>query len=172
MRTPAQIEVIIKEHITNRIDDKAKKSQFYGKLLQWKSNGVWHLGIGLSDNYIFDTGQNWISFNRNDLAKNVQVKLVNDVDAFPPDQVIERLSDALSCFRTYEYGVLGWNCEHLARLVATGDPICYQVKETIVPFISALNHYGVHPEARQLFDNYLETKRNNQPNPSITLSMN
>jgi hypothetical protein len=30
-------------------------SKYYGRLLNWCSNGVWHYGIGISDNLIFDT---------------------------------------------------------------------------------------------------------------------
>jgi hypothetical protein len=27
------------------------------------------------------------------------------------------------------YGIQGWNCEHWARLVVSGEPISYQIKE-------------------------------------------
>jgi hypothetical protein len=42
----------------------------------------------------------------------------------------------------WHYGVQGWNCEHWARLVVTGNPICYQTKEMLFGIfdLGALNY--------------------------------
>jgi hypothetical protein len=61
MRPCAEVKAIIKEHILNRINDEAKKIPFYEKLLRWRKELAWHFGNGISDDYIFDTGENWVS---------------------------------------------------------------------------------------------------------------
>ena len=39
--------------INNSVNVKSKR---YGKLLNWQGGPIWHYGIGLSDDKIFDTG--------------------------------------------------------------------------------------------------------------------
>jgi hypothetical protein len=48
---------------------------------------------------------------------------VPDIQKFFPYQTIERLCYALVCFKDWDYGVWGWNCEHLARLVASDSAV-------------------------------------------------
>lgn len=131
-------------------------SQFYGRLLNWKGNdGFWHYGIGLSDSKIFDTGRGLKSFD----SHYVKAKFVKGIDeiTFPPDKTIQRLIHALKRFQGWEYGLLGWNCEHLARLVATNRPISYEVRKQPWP-IPDLNHRGKHPHAKKDFASYLSGK--------------
>ena len=128
------------------------ESRFYGALLNWKGDdGFWHYGIGLSDDYIFDTGRGLQPF----AAKHVNAKFVEHVSAYAPEQTLQRLIYALECFNHWDYGLLGWNCEHLARLVATNEPISYEVKNQFWP-IPELNHNGIHPTAKEEFEAYLE----------------
>jgi hypothetical protein len=44
----------IQERINNIYKCSNCNSKFYGKLLNWSSDGAWHYGIGLSDVYLFD----------------------------------------------------------------------------------------------------------------------
>lgn len=133
-------------------------SQLYGRLLNWKGqDSFWHYGIGLSDSKIFDTGKGFKSFE----SHHVKVKFVKNVDsiAFSPEKTIQRLTYAVRRFREWDYGLLGWNCEHLARLVATNQAISYEVKKQPWP-IPELNHNGKHPHAKEDLYNYLQ---NNAP---------
>jgi hypothetical protein len=134
------------EHIKNLSDSNSK---FYGKLVNWYSHGAWHYGIGLSNDYIFDLGQNLDTFHKGDR----QIKLVIKVKQFPPNKTIQRLIHSLSCFKDWNYGLLGWNCEHYSRLVATNEAISYQVKKSLLAF---LNHGGYHPTAVEMLTSYLE----------------
>ena len=136
------------ESIRNHCDPN---SHFYGKLMNWTDGMVWHYGIGLSDTYIFDTGEKLRAF------PFVRVpKLVIGVDEalFSPAQTIERLIHALRVFSRWGYGLLGWNCEHLARLVATDDPISFEVRKAPWP-IPSLNHDGYHPTAKEELRSHL-----------------
>lgn len=96
----------------------------YGRLLNWQSFGdpFWHYGIGLSDEYIFDTGLGIYVFSRRDARPVLGIEAI----AFSPDMTIERLKQAIIVFQDWRYNLLGWNCEHLARLIATDQPRCYQ----------------------------------------------
>ncbi|MBD2210745.1 hypothetical protein H6G27_12765 [Nostoc linckia FACHB-104] len=63
--------------------------------------------------------------------------------------MLERCLIAYEIFKGWHYGVLGWNCEHFARLVATGEAISYQIKESPLAF---LNNNGYHPLAKEMMD--------------------
>jgi hypothetical protein len=117
----------------------------YGKLLNWTDGLVWHYGIGLTNSRIFDTGKGMQVFRYQFPPK--EVIGVDDL-LFRPGQIVERLIQAIEIFRQWDYGLLGWNCEHFARLVATDDPVSYEVLKQPWP-IPALNHDGRHPTARQ-----------------------
>ena len=134
----------IEERIASIREHCEPLSQSYGRLLNWTGGIVWHYGIGLSDTHIFDTGADLCVFRFDFSPKGV----VGVDDAlFSPAQTIERLIHALRAFGHWDYGLLGWNCEHLARLVATDDPISYEVLKAPWP-IPWLNHNGQHPTAR------------------------
>ncbi|MBD2104941.1 hypothetical protein [Leptolyngbya sp. FACHB-261] len=141
------------EEIEERIRDIKRHvnrdSEFYGKLLNWH-DFVWHYGIGLSDDLIFDTGQGMQTFE----SRTVNANFVLGIDqiAFNPGETIERLTHALRCFGSWDYGLLGWNCEHFARLIATDVAISYEVQKTLFAW---LNHGGYHPTAQQDFRAYL-----------------
>jgi len=143
-----QIEERIRD-IQGKVDPT---SQFYGKLLNWW-NRNWHYGIGLSDRYIFDTGQGMHPFERS----HVGARIVLNIDhiAFPPDQTIQRLIHALRKFGWWNYGLLGWNCEHVARLVATDDPRCYELQNQPWPIGFLIRGNKRHPHAKQDFRAYL-----------------
>lgn len=123
----------------------------YGKLLNWQNppDPFWHYGIGLSDTHIFDTGQGLQPFERH----NAKFVIGIDHIAFSPAQTIERLKHALHVFGDWEYNFLGWNCEHLGRLIATDEPRCYQIG--VIWWLCNLSPDGDHQMARQIFREYL-----------------
>lgn len=122
-------------------------------LLNWRNppDPFWHYGIGLSDSEIFDTGQGLSVFKREEAKLVIGIKDI----AFSPDQVIRRLKHALIVFKDWEYNYLGWNCEHLARLVSTGRPRCYQSKG--IWMLCNMTPDGDHKSAREVFESYLES---------------
>ncbi|MEA5418262.1 hypothetical protein VB712_03430 [Spirulina sp. CCNP1310] len=148
--SPEQIEKAIQE--IDRLANPA--SPRYGRLLQWQNfpNPAWHYGIGLSDTHIFDTGGILQPFTKHDAQQVLGI----DSIAFAPDQTIQRLKYALHVFApTWQYNVLGWNCEHLSRLIATDQPRCYQSRP--IYWLCNLTPEGDHKTAQQLFQNYLNT---------------
>lgn len=127
------------------------QSSRYGRLLNWQNPGdpFWHYGIGLSDSYIFDTGRGMKLFKR------AHARCVVGVDhiLFSPQQTIERLKWATEFFANWDYNVMGWNCEHLARLIATDRARCYQSAK--VWWLCDMTPKGDHKTARLAFTNHL-----------------
>lgn len=76
--------------------------------------------------------------------------------AFSPGKTVARLEYAVEFFGSWEYNVLGWNCEHLARLVATGEARCYQSAPLWT--LSNLTPSGDHKTAAAIFKDYLTLK--------------
>ncbi|XFA73609.1 hypothetical protein RYO59_001858 [Thermosynechococcaceae cyanobacterium Okahandja] len=123
----------------------------YGRLLCWQNpwDPVWHYGIGLSDIAIFDTGQRRCPFERPSASV---VTGLGEI-ALPPAKTIGRLKHALWVFADWEYNFLGWNCEHLSRLIATDQPRCYQSRP--LWWLANLTPAGEHKTAHHVFQNYL-----------------
>lgn len=145
--SPAQIAQIHAE-----IDALADPSSHrYGQLLQWQNvlNPVWHYGIGLSDTHIFDTGGLLRPFE----SRNGTRVLGIDPLAFSPEHTIERAKQALTVFAAWNYNLLGWNCEHLGRLIATDQPRCYQSRP--VWWLCNLTPAGDHKTAHRIFCDHL-----------------
>ncbi len=127
-------------------------SRYYGRLLCWfGSPGIaWHYGIGLSDSHFLNTGpQDWRILE----MSSQRPTLVKGIPIVPPGVVLARLQYALHLFREWPYDLLRWNCEHLGRLVAIGDPVCYQV--ATVPLLSLWLKGGRHPTAGSQLENWL-----------------
>ena len=142
---------IAKERILEMYQKVDTNSKYYGRLLNCYNLGVWHYGIGISNNLIFDTASLAL-FDRVDL----DIRLVPNVQNFSPSETIDRLCTGILCFHNWDYGLLGWNCEHFARLVATDKAISYEVKKLLFP-IPQLNHDGWHPQASRLLNEYRES---------------
>lgn len=136
-----------------RLDPKSPR---YGRLLNWQNppGPFWHYGIGLSDLEIFDTGQGLRAFQR----EEAKLVILSGDEAIAPPIVIRRLSTAAEFFDSWKYNFLGWNCEHLARLVATGKARCYQSQS--IWWACDLTSKGDHRSAARLFEEYL---LNNDP---------
>ena len=126
-------------------------SERYGRLLNWQNppDPFWHYGIGLSDTHIFDTGQGLCPFERK------EAKFVVGIDdiTFKPEQIIERIKQALYVFSNWEYTFTGWNCEHLSRLIATDRPRCYQ--SSFLWWMCNMSPEGDHKTAYPIFQDYL-----------------
>lgn len=143
-----------KERILEIYQKIDSNSHYYGRLLNWRGSGVCHYGIGISDCLIFDTG-GLVLFE----PVNLDVRFVPDVQKFDPTETIDRLCSAVLCFHSWDYGLLGWNCEHLARLVATGGAISYEIKKLPFP-LPQLNSDGYHHQASRMLDKYRESHPN------------
>jgi hypothetical protein len=139
---------VAKERILETYQNVDTNSQYYGRLLNWYGKSVWNYGIGICNNLVFDTAY-LILIDRVDL----DIRLVPDVQNFSPSETIDRLCTAILCFHSWNYGLLGWNGEHFARLVATDKAISYQVKKLPFP-LPQLNHDGWHPQASALLNEY------------------
>ena len=137
------------QELERLIDIESKRC---GLLLNWQSSQdpFWHYGIGLSDSHIFDTGRGLCPFLSD------RAKLVVDIEriVFPPGKVIGRLKHAIHVFGSWDYNVLGWNCEHLARLIATGRPRSYQ--SAVIWMLCDLTPTGDHKSAARIFNDYLQ----------------
>jgi hypothetical protein len=126
-------------------------SENYGRLINWCGTDGWHYGIGINNKFVFDTAALAL-IDRVDL----DIQLVPNVQTFSPSATIDRLGTAILCFHSWDYGLLGWNCEHLARLVATDKAISYQVQELPAP-IAQSHHDGWHPHAGAVLNEYRES---------------
>lgn len=122
-----------------------------GRLLNWQrhSDPFWHYGIGLSDTIIFDTG-GLQPFER----VNAKFVELSESEFISPKKVIRRLCHAVDYFSSWHYNLLGWNCEHFGRLVATGKPRCYQSKT--IWWACDLTPKGDHKTAKRLYEAYLQ----------------
>ncbi len=127
------------------------ESARYGRLLNWQNFGdpLWHYGIGLSDAHIFDTGLGICVFTRRDARPVLGIEPL----AFSPEITVARLKQALIVFQDWDYNLLAWNCEHLARLIATDQPRCDQSQP--LWWLCGLTPEGEHPHARQRFLDHL-----------------
>jgi hypothetical protein len=150
-----QIEKTI-EQIERLVDPS---SSGYGRLLNWQNppDLFWHYGIGLSNTHIFDTGRALCPVERK------EAKFVTGIEeiAFEPKPTIERLKQALHVFATWKYNNTGWNSEHLARLIVTDQPRCYQ--SISIWMLCDLSPEGDHKTAHKVFRDYLQ-----KVNPAIT----
>jgi hypothetical protein len=136
------------EHIDMCIDFASTRC---GELLNWQNHGdpFWHYGIGISDLHVFDTGRGLRVFERTNCLKVVGIDSIH----YSPDITIGRLKHAMEIFSGWHYSLLGWNCEHLARLIATNRPRCYQSK--LVWWLAGLDANGDHMIAKEVLGRYL-----------------
>ena len=148
MNKYSETEIIkLRKEIETQVNPKSK---IYGKLLEWQEALTNHYAIGLADEYMFSPGGTF------SIIRTSQYNLkLTPTKALPPNLVIQRLIYALDCFKTWNYGLLGWNCEHYSRLVATNEALSYQVKFSPLAF---LNNGGYHPNAVNTFQKCLKQR--------------
>jgi serine/threonine protein kinase len=131
------------------------KSSTAGLLIHHKESSsdlALHYHITISDTHAFNFGGNGFAVFR---IPTVSYS-VESVTLLPKKEVLDRCLIAYELFKTWDYGLLGWNCEHFARLVTTGEAISYQVKESILAF---LNNNGYHPLAKEMMDKACKTAK-------------
>lgn len=104
-------------------------------ILVQRFDGVWHYGVALSDTSAISWGPSKALqlYHRGSLEVHQLGREFKDaiqVSYLSKDEILKNLIASVQAFHNkWEYGVQGWNCEHWARLVVSGQPISYQVKE-------------------------------------------
>ncbi len=142
--TPIIEDQIIREFKTH-VDYKSSKAGLLIHHKESSSDLALHYHITISDTHAFNFGGNGFAVFR---IPTVSYS-VESVTLLPKKEVLDRCLIAYELFKTWDYGILGWNCEHFARLVTTGEAISYQVKESILAFF---NNNGYHPLAKEMMD--------------------
>ncbi|MEH2243224.1 serine/threonine protein kinase [Nostoc sp.] len=104
-----------------------------------------HYHVTISDTHAFNFGGN--GFAVFPIPKKAHV--AKSVKLLDRKEVLDRCLIAYQLFKDWHYGILGWNCEHFARLVTTGEAISYQVKKSHLGF---LNNNGYHTLAKEMMD--------------------
>jgi len=106
-----------------------------GLLVQRFENYFWHYGVALSSTSAISWGPIQASqmYHRGCLNVHELGSEFRDAIQVPyleKDEIFKNLIASVPAFHNkWEYGFQGWNCEHWARLVVSGQPISYQVKE-------------------------------------------
>jgi serine/threonine protein kinase len=142
---------IIREFKTH-VDYKSPKAGLLIHHKESSSDLALHYHITISDTHAFNFGGNGFAVFR---IPTVSYR-VESVTLLPKKEVLDRCLIAYELFKNWDYGLLGWNCEHFARLVTTGEAISYQVKESILAF---LNNNGYHPLAKEMMDKACQTAK-------------
>lgn len=130
-----------------------------GRLVQ-KFHGFWHYSVALSNTSAISWGpaQQLRPYAQGCLSIHHLDQEFRDAIHVPylsQDEILKNLIASVPAFHhQWQYGFQGWNCEHWARLVVSGQPISYQVQQEgfrladacgVLHFrgeaISHLNHY-------------------------------
>ncbi|MGM3307950.1 serine/threonine protein kinase [Anabaena sp. WFMT] len=135
---------IIREFITH-VNYNSTNAGYLIHHREHNNDPALHYHITISDTHVFNFGGNGFAVFR----IPPKYHIVESVTLLPRKEVLDRCLIAYELFKTWDYGLLGWNCEHFARLVTTGEAISYQVKESILAF---LNNNGYHPSAKEMMD--------------------
>jgi hypothetical protein len=109
-------------------------SERSGVLVQ-RFDGFWHYGVALSNTSAISWGPSKAVqlYHQGCLVIHGLGREFKDaiqVSYLSKDEILKNLIASVQAFHNkWEYGFQGWNCEHWARLVVSGQPISYQVKE-------------------------------------------
>lgn len=137
---PAQIDDIIRL-FNSHVDYQSLNAG----MLIYDQDSALHYHITISDTHAFNFGANGFAVfpipSNSEKARHVKL--------LSREEVLDRCLIAYQLFKDWNYGILGWNCEHFARLVTTDTAISYQVKESPLAF---LNHNGYHPLAKEMME--------------------
>ena len=142
---------IIREFRTH-VDYKSSKAGLLIHHQESSSDLALHYHITISNTHAFNFGGNGFAVFRIPRKHHI----VKSVTLLPRKEVLDRCLIAYELFKTWDYGLLGWNCEHFARLVTTGEAISYQVKKSPLAF---LNNNGYHPLAKEMMDKACPTAK-------------
>jgi hypothetical protein len=105
-------------------------------LYQTYRNFYWHYAVAIG-NWAISWGPvtpGAIEGDRGQIRANLMdtryTEAIN-VDYLTREEIAENLLASFEAFdNKWNYSFVGWNCEHWARLVTTGIPVCYQVDFT------------------------------------------
>lgn len=139
------IEDKIIRDFKNYVDYNSNNAGYLIHHREHRKDPTLHYHITISDTHAFNFGGNGFSVFRTPK----QSKRAKYINLLPKKEVLDRCLIAYELFKDWDYGILGWNCEHFARLVTTGKAISYQVKESPLAF---LNNNGYHPLAKEMMD--------------------
>jgi hypothetical protein len=110
-----------------------------GKLVQRRS-AVWHYSAALSNTKAVAWGG--IPHQTGTMTvHDIGPEFIDTVNVvyFQKERVLTHILGSVSAFHNvWQYG-WGWNCEHWARLVTTGEPKSYQINNA---FFGVLNLFG------------------------------
>jgi hypothetical protein len=106
-----------------------------GRLIQ-RLNRVWHYSVALSDSWAIE----WGPEGGPGLAGEGRLTVHSITPEFfdtkkvaylPLPDIYANLIASVTAFHgAWRYGMHGWNCEHWARLVVSGEAVSYQVAQT------------------------------------------
>lgn len=134
-------------------------SERSGILVQ-RCDVVWHYGVTLSDTKaiswgpctapsLYDEGCLSVHDLSDEFKDTIHVLYLSKHEIF------KNIIASVFAFHTkWKYGVQGWNCEHWARLVVSGEPISYQVKEQGFGLFDVFGALHVRYEAIERLNNY------------------
>lgn len=132
------------------------KSRFCGKLIQ-RHDYIWHFSVGLDDDLAMAWGEKHLGGKFVLHQLNNQFIETRMVTLLPMETVKANLHLSVEAFDgKWFYNSLGWNCEHWARLAATGNPVSYQVEQSLFGLLNGFGMFGLawRPEAVEELKKY------------------
>lgn len=130
-----QKDIYTDDELIEEIKKRWKPLDCRAARLVQRFDGVWHFSVALSETFAISWGPSEASqpyhigcFRVHSLGSEFTDAV--KVPYLSTDEILENLIASVSAFHSkWKYGVQGWNCEHWARLVVSGQPISYQIKE-------------------------------------------
>jgi hypothetical protein len=131
-----------------------------GRLI-YRPQGYLHYGVAVSDSFMISWGPSKPG-SLEDLGILTLEPLSSDlVDARHvsyqcKERIFLNLIASIPAFHArWRYGMQGWNCEHWARLVTTGDPVSYQIAETGFGLLDVTGSLRRHRSAQDHLSHYV-----------------
>jgi serine/threonine protein kinase len=143
-QTPQPEDQMIRE-FNNHVDYNSNNAGYLIHHKDHRKDPTLHYHITISDTHAFNFGGNGFAIFPIP-RKSQRARYIN---LLPRKEVLDRCLIAYQLFKDWDYGILGWNCEHFARLVTTGEAISYQVKESP---LAIFNNNGYHPLAKEMME--------------------
>ena len=116
---------------------------------------VWHYSVALSGSWAIA----WGPKGGNRLAGDGQLTVYSiapelfdtqHVAYLPLPDIHANLIASVTAFHgAWRYGVQGWNCEHWARLVVSGEAVCHQVAKSGLGLLDVFGVFRRHRGAEQ-----------------------
>jgi hypothetical protein len=129
-------------------------------ILVQRFDGFWHYGVALSKNKVISWGpcEKGNPYCKGQLTVHGLEQSFKDAIHVPylkQADILQNLITSVPAFHhQWLYGFQGWNCEHWARLVVSGQPISYQVKEQGFGIFDVFGVLHVRGEAIETLNKY------------------